>query len=130
MARVDIIPYYDRAHQELQAVEVNLGAGLYAVAVSRSYYAMFYAVSGLLASVGISRSKHSAIISAFRQNFIKAGLIETEYGKLIDSGFEARQESDYDLLSVIDKEFAEKRYREAQSFVARLETYLREAGYL
>ena len=130
MARVRVKPYFDRAHLELQAVEINIRENLYTVAVSRSYYAMFYAASGLLAGIGITRSKHSALISAFRQHFIKAGLIEAEYGNLIAGGFEARQESDYDLLSIIDMEYAAKRYEEAKRFVERLEIYASEAGSL
>ena len=45
----DVHPYLERARHELHAVEVNIREQLYAVAISRSYYAMFYAASGLLA---------------------------------------------------------------------------------
>lgn len=73
---IDIKPYLDRAKQESHAAEINIREALYAVAISRSYYAMFYAASGLLAGIGIAHSKHSGVISAFRQHFIKSGLIE------------------------------------------------------
>ncbi len=52
MDQLDVQPYLDRAREELWAVEVNIREELYAVAISRCYYAMFYAVSGLLASIG------------------------------------------------------------------------------
>ncbi len=130
MSKVDPRPYLARARQELQAVEVNLREGLYTVAVSRSYYAMFYAASGLLASIGISRSKHSAIIAAFRQNFIKTNLIEAQYGDILRVGFESRQESDYELSTLIDRDLALNRWSEARRFVDRLEQYLLDVGAL
>jgi len=46
--------YLDRARQDVQAAQSNLDQGFYGVAVSRAYYAMFYSVSALLASKGIS----------------------------------------------------------------------------
>ncbi len=125
MATVDVQPYLDRAYHELRAVEVNIREEFYAVAVSRAYYAMFYAVSAALASIGIARSKHSAVISAFRQNFIKTGLIEPEYGDLLGVSFDARQESDYDLAPMVDRELALTRLDGARRLVGRIEVYLK-----
>ena len=124
----DVQIYLDRARQELRAVEINIREELYAVAVSRSYYAMFYAASAALVSVGIARSKHSAVIAAFRQQFIKPGLIEAEYGDLLGVGFDARQESDYDLIPAIDHDLAAKRLDDAQQFVERIQAYLKGQG--
>lgn len=90
MYNFDVQPYLDRAREELRAVEVNVREELYAVAISRCYYAMFYAVSGLLASIGVARSKHSGIISAFREHFVKTGLIEIEFSDILGVGLDAR----------------------------------------
>jgi len=54
--------YLDRARQDLQAAESNLHQGFHDVAITRAYYGMFYAASAVLASKGISRSKHSGCI--------------------------------------------------------------------
>lgn len=128
MDNLDVQPYLDRAKEELRAVEVNIREELYAVAISRCYYAMFYAVSGLLASIGISRSKHSGIISVFREHFIKTGLIEAEFSDILGVGFDARQESDYELVPLIDRELALKRLHDAQRFVDRVDVYLKSTG--
>jgi len=126
--KLDVQPYLDRARKELWAVEVNIREQLYAVAISRCYYAMFYAVSGLLASIGITRSKHSGVIAAFREHFIKTGLIEVEYGDILGVGFDARQESDYELAPLIDHELALKRLQDAQRLVDQIENYLKSTG--
>lgn len=68
--------YIDRARLALQQSKDNLDLGHYDVAVSRAYYAMFYAATALLHSQGISRKKHSGVHSAFGQQFVKTGLIE------------------------------------------------------
>ena len=79
MSTREIQLYLDRADQDLRAAEDNIRRGFYGVAVTRAYYAMFYAASALLVSEGIARSKHSGVHAAFGQHFVKTGLIETEY---------------------------------------------------
>lgn len=52
----------------------SLGAlkeGYFDFAASRAYYAMFYVAEALLAVIGHSYSKHSAVISAFWQRICK-----------------------------------------------------------
>ncbi len=77
--------------------------------------------------MAITRSKHSGVIAAFRENFIKTGLIEVEYGDILGVGFDARQESDYELVPVIDHDLALKRLQDAQRLVDQIEDYLKSA---
>ena len=120
--------YLDRAYQDLKAAQSNLDQGFYGVAVSRSYYAMFYSASALLASKGVFRSKHSGVISAFGEYFVKAGLIETEYAKMLGQAFDSRLDSDYDIAFSTDQTLAEKVLCDAQRFVDRAESYLQQVG--
>lgn len=124
MENKELRPYLERAYQELRAAEINIREEFYAVAVSRCYYAIFYATSAMLASIGINRSKHTGLVSAFRQYFIKPGLIEVEFGDIIGVSFEARQESDYELIPYIDRELALQRWVDAKKFVNRIESFL------
>lgn len=118
--------YLDHAHRDLEAAESNLDIGFYHITLSRAYYAMFYAASALLASESITRSKHSGVISAFGQYFVKPGLIEPEYAKMIGNAFDSRLDSDYDLAFAVDKATAEDILRDAGRFVARIGRYLDE----
>lgn len=126
----DVKLYLDRARQDLQAAESNLQQGFHGVAVTRAYYAMFYAANALLASKGISRSKHSGVHSAFGEHFVKAGLIETEYAKMLGHAFDSRLDSDYDIMFTAERTLAEEISDDAQRFVERAERYLRQAGVL
>jgi uncharacterized protein (UPF0332 family) len=117
-----------RARQDLQAAESNLQQGFYAVSITRAYYAMFYAASALLASKGIARSRHGGVLSAFGEEFVKTGLIERDYARMLANAFDSRLDSDYDLLFVADKDLAEDVLRDAQQFVARAASYMQQGG--
>jgi uncharacterized protein (UPF0332 family) len=130
MAQADISLYLDRARKDLEAAQGNLELGFYAVSVTRAYYAMFYAASALLASKGITRSKHSAVLAAFGEQFAKPGLIEADFAKAFGHAFDARLDSDYDITFVAAEALAKEVLSEAHRFVDRGAHYLREVGAL
>jgi uncharacterized protein (UPF0332 family) len=97
------------------------------VAISRAYYAMFYATNALLVSQAIFRKTHSGVISAFGQHFVKTGLIEAEYAKMLGQSFDSRLDSDYDVAFQPEPEMANKVVRDAERFCeARVEQYFEE----
>ena len=98
--------------------------------INRTYYAMFYAGSALLASQGISRSKHSGLQAAFGQYFVKPGLIEPEYSRMLINAFNLRLDSDYEVKSSLTRELAEDVLRDASQFVERAKIYLEQEGYM
>jgi len=122
--------YLKRALNALQQARDNLDLSHYDVASSRAYYAMFYAASALLASKGISRSKHSGVHSAFAQCFVKPGLIEPEYSRMLVNAFNVRLDSDYEVKPSIGRTLAEDILRDARQFVKRATAYLQQEGSL
>ena len=128
--RQTVKTYLDAAHEALAGSQYNLDGGYYAIAVNRAYYAVFYAANALLATKGLARGKHSGTISAFRQSFIKPGLIEPEYSTIYGSLMDDRHVSDYDMDTSIEPERAESDVESARKFVARIETCLRQEGWL
>lgn len=128
--QTEIELYLERADQALQQAQDNLKLSYYEVATSRAYYAMFYAASALLVSRGISRSKHSGVHSAFGQYFVKPGLIEPEYSRLLVNAFNVRLDGDYGMQPVISRAQAKDILGDAQRFVARAEVYLQQEGHL
>lgn len=122
--------YLERANNALKQAEDNLSLGHYDVATSRAYYAMFYAASALLVSQGISRSKHSGVHAAFGQYFVKPGLIELEYSRMLVNAFNVRLDSDYEVKPALSKGLAEDLLRDASQFVERARAYLEQEGHL
>lgn len=122
--------YIDAAREALTGARYILGGGYWAIAASRAYYACLYAISALLLTKDIGRSKHSAVLAAFRQQFVKSGLIETEFSDAVGKAFETRQVADDDMVGNIKEPEASARLDDAQRFVERVTRYLREEGYL
>ena len=120
----DVRLYLERAKLDLRAAQANLDDGFYGVVVSRAYYAMFYAANALLATQGLTRSKHTAVHAAFGQHFVKTGLIEPQYLRRLVDAFDARSDADYDAAFVGDPARAEAAVASAKDFVARVEQFL------
>jgi len=100
----------------------------YRLAVSRSYYAMFYVTTAALLALSIYRGKHSAVQAGLHQFLVQPGLMEAEYGELYNKAFNMRQHADYDDFSKYTEETARQLLEDAERYVARLETYLRSVG--
>ncbi|HLF91763.1 MAG TPA: HEPN domain-containing protein [Anaerolineales bacterium] len=126
----EIGTYLNRAHKMLQVAKFNLDEGFRTTAVNRAYYAIFYAANALLSTKGIARSKHSAVIASFRQEFVKTGLIEAEFSQIYGRVMDDRNVSDYVIVEEIEFERAKTNLEDAKRFVARLEKHLREGGWI
>lgn len=71
------------ARETLGAAEYLMRGRYYNDAVSRAYYAMFYAARALLASRDIHPKGHKGLILQFGLEFVKTGYIEEMYGRAL-----------------------------------------------
>lgn len=122
--------YIENAQEMLAAAKVNLDNDFYATVVNRSYYAVFYAANALLATLGEARSKHSGVISVFRQRFIKTGELPAELSEIYGDLMNSRQSGDYDLNTRIEMETARELLEKARRFVDEMEQWLRRNQWL
>ncbi len=127
-SQYEVALYIENAQQMLKVAAHNLADGFYGSAVNRAYYAIFYAANALLATQGITRSKHSGVIAAFRQYFVRPGEIEAEYSDIYGRVMENRHVGDYEIELPIEPQVAADDLRDARRFVGRVERYLREEG--
>ena len=125
-----IVGYLARSRQMIDTGRLTLEHQDYITAVNRAYYAVFYAANALLATQHMERSKHSGVIAAFREHFVKTGLIEPEYSDWYGEEMDARQRGDYTLELVLDEARARELIEQAERFADRVERYLREQGSL
>jgi len=84
----------------------------------------------LLLTKDISRSKHSGVVAAFRQCFVKSGLIDPEYSDIYGDVMDARVDSDYEMTFDADQTTAKEKLEDARRFVERTVRYLLESGWL
>ena len=75
----DLVRYrMEQARETLAEAAILRDAGAFRGAVSRSYYAMFYTLLGLLATRQLGASKHTGAIALFDREFVKTGIFPPE----------------------------------------------------
>lgn len=110
-----------RAVNALSASEALVSEELFDDAISRAYYAMFYAAKALMVRDGVTAgSKHSAVVAAFGREYAKTGKIESRYHQMLIEDFEWRQKADYDVFWHADRETAHGRLEDAREFISRI----------
>jgi uncharacterized protein (UPF0332 family) len=128
--RQAVLVYLDGTRDALRSAQFNLDGGFYGVAVNRAYYAFFYAATALLLTMDITRNKHSGVLAAFRERFVKPGIFSVHDSHAYGEALELRNVSDYEMLGKVDEEQARSVVENADRFIAGCETYLTTKGYL
>jgi len=117
------------AEETLREAEILLNQSAFRGSINRSYYAMFYAVLGLLATRSLGTSKHSGVIGLFDREFVKTGLLSKELSRSLHRAFDERQASDYGEMLEPDQELAALLLTQAQVFVRGIKTQLAIARF-
>ncbi|MBI4766067.1 MAG: HEPN domain-containing protein [Deltaproteobacteria bacterium] len=111
-----------QARESIQEAKVLWDQGMSNRSVmNRLYYAMFYAVLALLQEKQLGTSKHYGAISLFDREFVKSGLIDTEYSKALHTAFILRQKGDYLEEAEVSLADIEEIFPQAESFVGLVE---------
>jgi len=115
----------DRARRELAAARLLAAHGFGAQAVSRSYYAAFYASEAALLHIGEARTKHAGVVAAVGRLLVRRRGLDEDVGRLLRSLFERRSQADYDLAEVPGEE-AERAVVDSERVVELLDQWLRQ----
>ncbi|MBN2488529.1 MAG: HEPN domain-containing protein [Methanosarcinaceae archaeon] len=113
-----------KAEDSIKGARLLFDDDLFGFAVSRAYYAMFYLVSAVLLTKGLNFSKHTAVVAAFGQHFVKTNIFEHKFHRYLVEAFEQRQIGDYEVLDVITKETAQRVINRAMEFMSAVKDYL------
>ena len=114
----DLIAYrIEQAENTIQEIPLLIENKLYKTAVNRIYYGMFYGLLALALKHNFKTSKHRQLIGWFNKQFIKTGIIDTKYGKIINAAFENRSDSDYGLFVEFTDVEVQEMYKEMQEFI-------------
>lgn len=124
MTTPDVADLVLKADRSLAAAEHLCANGFPDFAVSRAYYAMFYAAEALLLDQDLSFSKHSAVISAFGQRFVKTGILDSSLHRHLLEAFDLRNLGDYGAVHDIDIVDARIVLEHAKVFCATVKNHL------
>lgn len=116
----------NRAKELIKFIPGVIELGDYNSVVNRSYYAAFHAIKSIELLDDFDSKKHSGVIAFFRLNYIKTGIIDSKYSKIIGRLQEARESSDYDVMANFTLQDAQEMYEMAKEFVNAIEKYLNE----
>jgi hypothetical protein len=112
-----------RSRREIEAARLLADGDFAAQAISRAYYAAFYAAEEALGSLGESRSKHSGVVAAFGKLVVEEGGLDERTGRILRSLFEQRKSADLGEVEV-SRQDAEVAIGDAEHFVTSLESWL------
>jgi uncharacterized protein (UPF0332 family) len=113
----EIAANLERAEQSIQAARQLASAGYNDFAVSRAYYAAFYAATAVILKDGLELSKHSAVIASIHQRLVKTGRLDREHGKALNWLFELRGIGDYGGVAHVPVKDVEQAITAAENFL-------------
>lgn len=96
----------ERAGRTLESARLLLDQEFVEESLTRSYYALFYCASALLAAQGRVFAKHSAVIAAFGQFFAKTGILDPVHHQRLRTAQNRRLTSDYEQHATFTAEDA------------------------
>lgn len=114
-----------KAHQKLGSSAKLAKSKSYDDAVSRAYYAAFYAAQAALIGKGLSSKTHQGLIQLFSAHFIKTGILDKKLGSILVELKDDREKGDYEIYSTLDKGDAYEALLRATNFVKSIEGYLK-----
>lgn len=94
--------------------------GMYDTAVSRLYYAAFYAVNALLTANGFNPKTHSGSKTMFNKEFILTGKMDSRFSDFYSFLMAKRFEADYDDFAFIDEARLLPLLVETEEFIAAI----------
>ena len=115
----------ERSKEAVKAAEIMLENNMLTFAMNRIYYSMFYAVQSLLASDGVTFSKHGQVKGYFNREWIKSGKFPKRLGQLYNKAFEYRQKFDYVDFATPDRDMVSEYIEKAKEFYNRIDKFLR-----
>jgi uncharacterized protein (UPF0332 family) len=114
-----------KARESQEAASLLQREGYFDFAVSRAYYAIFYAAEAILLLKGLSFSSHSAVTAAFGKEFSKTGLLPTHLHRYLIDAERMRNVGDYDVGSSLATTEASEVIRWAEEFIQAVEQFIR-----
>lgn len=117
-----------KANETIDEAVLMLSHGYLNTAVSRLYYACFYAVSALLLTEGSSAPKHSGVMALFNRNWIHTGRVPVDMGRFYRLLFDSRQKGDYEDMVSFEHDRVVAWLSSAKDFVSHIAQTIESQG--
>ena len=112
------------AEETLHAADVLFKEDLLRDAVNRAYYAVFYVAEALLNEKELRFKKHGTVHGSFSHHFVKTGIFDSKFHKLLTRSFGQRMLGDYDEITRFSPEEVIEIINQAGEFLQAAKKYL------
>lgn len=112
------------AEETLKAAEVLFKEEFLRDSINRAYYSVFYVAEALLNEKELRFSKHGTVHGAFAQHYIKTGIFNEKYHKLLTGAFRRRMLGDYDEVTRFNSDEVRQILDQASEFLDVARNYL------
>jgi uncharacterized protein (UPF0332 family) len=113
-----------QAYEAAESAELLIANNRSAAAINRIYYAVFYCVMALALKSGFKTSKHLQLIGWFNKTFIRTGLIDQDFGRILKDCYEYRKKADYDSFVEFEKIDVEVLFDEMKKFILAIKLFI------
>ena len=107
----------EKADESYQAALLLYENGFASDAISKAYYAAFYAVSALLIKKELNPKTHSGAKSLFHKEFVFTGIVSKQFANTYDFLLAKRFEADYENFANIDVEAIPSNLSDVKIFI-------------
>lgn len=126
-SQIDLSKYrLEKASEMIGEADVLFQNKFFKGSNNRAYYAILHSMRAVLALANFDSKKHSGVIAEFQRAFVKTGIFEKEYSKIIMTASEIRNASDYDDYFIASKDESELQIINAKKFHDRVYKYLKD----
>ena len=112
------------AREDLETAIDNEKAGHLRAANNRAYYAIYHAITAVLALEEIAFKKHKDTLAYFNKTYVKEEIFPRSLGHRIAIAEEVRHNSDYDEFYIVSREETDKQIQTAMELINEVETFL------
>lgn len=126
--RASIVEYrLSRCKDAIREVEYLVAGGFYSSAVSKLYYACYYASVALLVANRIETQTHAGIKTMLSYHFVKTNRLDRQHAKTFFELFDLRHSNDYDDFTLCDRETVETMLPRAEEFIKAVSALINPA---
>jgi len=120
----------ENALNEIDTAQLLLQNNKINAAVSRAYYAVFYAVQGILLTKGVTLKTHQGLQIMFSNHFIKTSVLPKEYAKYLNECLDKRIIGDYELGHGLNNDDASQSIELAKEIIDGITKYLKDNRFI
>jgi uncharacterized protein (UPF0332 family) len=89
---------------------------------------MLYCAEALLLRQGRSYAKHSAVIAAVGQHFVKTGLFDKKFYDYLRKAFEDKHRGDHEAVERVSEKAALTTLEQSRDFLQAAKAFLKKQG--